>query len=1793
MPNHRAGDKPKVHRCEMHPIYKYNTCKTGPNKDKQCAQKADCNPGMPVPKKCESAADCPDNHYCKAHPSGIGTCTPGSSPCESWQTWDDSKKKCVKKQLDLCQKVKCKKGYNCDKSTGKCLVFGAGLGGATLDPFGCDEWAGEVYDTKAQKCHCPAGKVYRSCVFEGKPKSKCLADGEDCDTTGAGNVETPEEKPFTNSNKVPGAQSTPPKPVHYMSWFTPHNDHGGDVGSLVDTEAFPSKPPFNAWNYAIWKVDQKSLAPEEQVFPQGYAGTIGASKFYYHKPGFFKQKGYPEDGPLLSPDTVYYMAMRINNNGIQTWKQHEYVPGSIKPQEAPQIGLIFTKKPGIDAVDSSIRDKCSTTLANSDVSICAKFGGESVLKGATVSTAAGNVLNDPKFGIIKFEDKYIKNTAVAKRLKKLAKTCKALGPNGEISKAEIRSIEEELFKGINVFHFFKSIMTPWRILQQAGGVGAYPYTPPGDSLFKCRDNPAGNMWSGQDYCAGASRFSETLLNIIDSQWFKTSPAGKALTYGPGTWGKIFEGSGAGEGFMAKSVYEFYKRVMTAKTGVSPRCQHKGWSQYGAGSSKKTLPYPLTYSSPATLKVWSAAGKSIGASTQKSPMVVNGKCIAQAGIDQAKFQPDEFDVYGVSALHCQKPAGIKEFYEEKLGTYQASVAETKGGKVGYKEYVYKDVITKWDFVPIKSGKTGYFGFYFKTPPKEKITNLEKSIKDGSELGGQKFQLTFDMAITKVPPQMAALNSPAGKNYSIIPTRFKAFQNKYLHEAGLPKNVPHRMDPITLYVAKGAVNKVKGDGLPVDPEDTKPVDEEDSNVQNQGPKGMNVYNDPSLFSPFWEFHFIDKLQLPANKKFAYFLNDHFYAPAENGFTLSALDTASDKLRKYTNLLWQIAPGGKTGTSPPSIIFNYDYRIREAIMPEGSANSEVWNSPAGKAATKEFAKKPNQQEAWSALEIARGSDLKRVRNNLYKWIRIAKTKSGKAPRFPHLTDTGLRGTVNPATDLDLEEIIQIEGIARRTLPQDLIQQKNDGSALKGAANINCQHPYHNGKYSPRTKCEQAGIVSNHIIQDYKPFGAGCSDKKPCKPGYKCAAKGICAHDSTSVAGKALENFDYQIKMPGICPGYDLENTVIPVPGYRAYDFSYTNLTDDTTTQVRRSVLPGSAQITLKLGDFFDRAVWGNSSRYKDWIPSATWIMPAASYNPAAASDLKKLKDYTAAKIDESIALKNRPTLQLQEAPIVGVLNEVIDSMKSRDWFYDFNFAYKSWRRNTGELGTPLRNKLEYEFDVVNKVNFIGKCVEENLKQLETDAEEIDELALPFAYEPDYNNEKSAAGAGLGSGGSSTDTNQNQFKGRFSGITKKAFIGHGCFGTSYDTSVVSVSPTTLDDLKISLASLNDPLTGFNINNPIYNHVRFDIRNEAAAPKKEDKKDFLFTGKQLNEDEKKQIFNYVVRTDHNNFTLDEPKILVAEYEGTSHYDRPFFYAARQIPINLNSDFTSDIKRGIFDINLKPKLAGIKNKNFDKTLLNDKITKKTTEEKVFIKGQSGPTTVSKGKPKWEFAKGSKLKREWFRDYREISLGRLAKYETIAYKIVKSKRGTKEKKGDTYKQVADQVIYIYPEFKKDTDQSRTINYIDTQIKLGVEYAYDLFAIVLVYGTKYRYGYSTLGKQWKTIDEPIKEESMKNYQEYHLKSKLTPVKAELARSAQRVELGSDVGIKVVDEEGNTSFSSDTKPGTAIHEWYGLYGSGKPGLDHRLKYVSTYSIAGLVDSRPALGIFEIPLLRRPLPK
>ena len=193
---------------------------------------------------------------------------------------------------------------------------------------------------------------------------------------------------------------------------------------------------------------------------------------------------------------------------------------------------------------------------------------------------------------------------------------------------------------------------------------------------------------------------------------------------------------------------------------------------------------------------------------------------------------------------------------------------------------------------------------------------------------------------------------------------------------------------------------------------------------------------------------------------------------------------------------------------------------------------------------------------------------------------------------------------------------------------------------------------------------------------------------------------------------------------------------------------------------------------------------------------------------------------------------------------------------------------------------------------------------------------------------------------------------------------------------------------------------------------------------------------------------------------------------------------------------------------------------------------------------------------------------------------------------------KEKKGDTYEQVADQVIYIYPEFKNDSktnkpQASRTINYIDTQIKLGIEYTYDLSAIVLVYGTKYKYGDATIGKQWKTIDKPIKEESMENYQKYHLDSKLTPTKVDLVKSAQKVELSKDYGVAVVDEEGNSSFSSTTKTGAAIHEWYGFEGSGKPPLEHKLRYVNAYSITGLVDSRPALGIFEIPLLRRPLPK
>ena len=550
---------------------------------------------------------------------------------------------------------------------------------------------------------------------------------------------------------------------------------------------------------------------------------------------------------------------------------------------------------------------------------------------------------------------------------------------------------------------------------------------------------------------------------------------------------------------------------------------------------------------------------------------------------------------------------------------------------------------------------------------------------------------------------------------------------------------------------------------------------------------------------------------------------------------------------------------------------------------------------------------------------------------------------------------------------------------MPQDLIQSDLQGNAVKGAPKINCQHPYNSGKYSPRTKCEQAGIVSNHIIQDYKPTEAGCSNERPCKPGYKCGDKGVCKQDLEDPSGKALENFDYRIKMPGICPGYDLENTIVPVPGYRAYDFNKVSSQQAgaiMSEQVARHVLPGNAQITLKLGDFFDRAIWGNSPEYKNWTPTATWILPQGLYNPSDMGIYETGAQARNAKVD-SVPLKDRPTLQLGETPVIGVLNEVLDSMKSHDWFYDFNFAYNSWTKNTGAPGSELRLKYLYEIDVTNKVNFIGKCVEENLKRLEIDTKEIDELALPFAYEPDDDNKKS------------TNANQNQFKGNFSGIIRQAFVGTGCIGTSYDTSVVSVSPTTLEKLPAdNLASMNNPDTGFNISNPIYNHIKFDIRNESVGP---DKKGFLFTSA-LNEADKKQIFNYVVRADHNNLGTGTTaiKALIAEYEGTSHYGRPFFYAARQIPINLSPDFTSDIGKGIIDVNLKPEIAGksAKYKNFNKLLLNDKITKETTTTLKNIKEKDQPTTL-KGKPEWKFAKGSKLKREWFRDYLDLSLGELA------------------------------------------------------------------------------------------------------------------------------------------------------------------------------------------------------------
>ena len=115
---------------------------------------------------------------------------------------------------------------------------------------------------------------------------------------------------------------------------------------------------------------------------------------------------------------------------------------------------------------------------------------------------------------------------------------------------------------------------------------------------------------------------------------------------------------------------------------------------------------------------------------------------------------------------------------------------------------------------------------------------------------------------------------------------------------------------------------------------------------------------------------------------------------------------------------------------------------------------------------------------------------------------------------------------------------------------------------------------------------------------------------------------------------------------------------------------------------------------------------------------------------------------------------------------------------------------------------------------------------------------------------------------------------------------------------------------------------------------------------------------------------------------------------------------------------------------------------------------------------------------WDDNKKSKKHQEFlFRSYNEILNGALAHHEILGYKIVKghgnSPNGSvrvlgSESKGfkTTFTQTDSPLsqVYVFPRGSEDD----AITYIDSQVKYGKGlYHYDIYALVLVYGTRYRY------------------------------------------------------------------------------------------------------------------------------
>ena len=1537
------------------------------------------------------------------------------------------------------------------------------------------------------------------------------------------------------------------------------------------------RKPFYDFNYVIYPVAEDTLETvgTAPVFP---SQNKGAEPYKYNTPKKLKDLGL--SGPVLEADKTYYMVMRLRNQGTKVWKQ-----------------------------DSTSDDHVALgpNISTDDVHLAG---------GPPTGDILGWKNGDDFVPFVNFAKKIACRNVIKDEKKRVASVCTEEGATNfhKLGQKTLVPYTPDSFGAIDINSYAG---------KDVGGTGIS--TPTGDALKQistiCR-NPnmprkqLVTLASSLNQCNYILKFMLTFLEQNDTYTQENGlwDARSALQQGLVDYSKcpadkpinkmsdlkaVF--SEAGLATVVRQIWIHYEKLLKAGSSkplwapsLHDPCTHPGW---GAPLVLgKNYPEGMFYS-----KVLNAPYATLGHCLDTSappPPKLNNKCAPVPGKSHSKcsgdsvpnyIDPDDGDEYtynfknyptyatcfdhndcnsechqkcywakaadkgGMGNFNAADKKAVMKCKQECLEnpaqlTYGRAAdsapaikqeirfdipklhckKENKLSKNGTFRWVEKDI----NAVDITGAKIktsmAFAGFYFRTPTLEKLKDYQT--KNDDEKIPPLFSFAMDMFWPKGNKKYKFSNPSLKKfNYEVPTKQFVEWQNAKDEDEKVnhPGDIFSENERIFFHIKKKPPPPIKP------PEPNSKIGEEELQVDKDIDE-KDIFNTTDLFVPVWHLINIDKQDWPPYGE-TYFMTDHYCGPTEDGFMMGSIDaltmeTMSDKFRKYTNSIWQVAkiqPG-----ATPRMAFDVDYQIRKGIVPEGTNAEEVYN----KINNRNTAKTRKILKDW----IKTVTDDKTFSKDEVPWLA---GKTFKSKRYPHLTDTGVKksqpGYVEPASDFEIEDILKVEAITRKTFPHGSDYKSSDTDE-----NLYCQHPYNTGKYSPRKKCRSYGVVTPAIKQQLTQGQKTKCKKTGCPPGYKCQSSGCIWQQDSNIA-KIIKSSDYMVQISGIQPGYDFDDYKIDLPGYRTYDYKgATGLTsNEKETWITREILPGPGKLNLKVGDEIDRVIWGQSNEYQNWKPSVEVVeatLPFIKgsvdiYNEEGIDYLiKNTKEARYPMLKKNIKWSNpnpksigfpaRPTFRLSEPPIIRTLIEIVDSMENNDnWHYDMNFTYKPWDRNR----KPINSYLQ-EMDVEPHLIAVDKCQENILK-----ISEASEHLLPYAYE----NEK--------------------YKGNPSDMGNIS----DCKPVKHDTSVISVSNNIIDKINKTV--------DFNKNATLYNEVTFDMKNDKYDTPV---RSFLFSN--LSEAERKAIFYHVASADHSEEEVATKTSLISEHKGSLNYgNRPYFYLSRNYSTEKITN--TNVNKGIVEEDLISAWQS-PTKISAATLLDD--------------------SIKETKDGWEL-NNIKLKKEWFRDYGELSAGKLANYEVVAYKLVKSGTKTKSKVSQgtfgAYEQTGDP-IYIYPSFEKD-EKKRIINYIDTQVKLGKMYEYDLYAVMLVYGTKYKYVNPQLGREYKTHEvngEEFNVDLKDNWQAYVNDINKTPSEIHPIYSKQQVLLGAGATGAVVTtkNKNDVKLQQRIKEGQ-VKDWNS--GPTAQGVAHKFEYVHNYAISSYVQSRPHLAIYEVPLLRRPFKK